>query len=245
MAFSRILLLSLPLSVWSNDVAGDIQSLSKFKEEYQKELPDQTSALKKITFNSAIQGASSPSDADAKNLWEWYSAVSGTVKTEAKAVMDKMEKDGLVHQLLLSEFVTKLNTAIAQTAVVTDAKNYEALMKTETPAAGHGIAAETVAAHELLKVMNAADKAQANAFIEARMYGSFTKAYDGYSNTLNDYQKITQNFAQTLATTQVTGAHADDVKGKDTWDVYSRVPAAMQDKIRAYMLEKLKAKIAA
>lgn len=245
--FSRILLLSLPACAWSAYTITDSpQSLAKFKEEYNLKKADLDDAFKILEFNEAIRGSASPSSADESKMWAWYSTVTGPKKVEAQQFLQQVEKDGLVHEQLLSTFVTGLTAVLpagATPALVKNAAtNFKALLGSTLPVEDKlAVNKGTLTAWKQLKVMSAAEKAKAIEIAKLKMFeqwsGSLDKAYK--TADLDDYQKMTKCFAETVGTATPGAAGA----GTNNWEVYSRMPVDLQTKIQTYMLEKLSARI--
>lgn len=253
--FSRILLLSLPSAVWSannNVIAAAPQSLAKFKELYNLEKAgDLTTPFKILEYNNALRGSSAPPStvADAGLMWDWYSAVTGPKKNEANEFLNQVEKDNLVHEQLLSTFVTDLNKVLAGTNAATsknDAINLKGLLGDTKPVTGTPteMLADTVTAWETLKNMNAADKAKALEMAKNRMYEKWVALFKVDFAALDDYAKMTQCFAETLQDKDTEPA-SDAKKGKTNWNVYSRMPTDIQSKMAAHMLQKMKTRIIA
>merc|ERR1712113_373011 len=95
----------------------------------------------------------------------WYSEVSGSAKTAAKAFLEKVETENMVHEQLLTNFNTKLQTALAQATgpgkVAIDAKNYAAIVGDATPTATGDVTAEAVTAYGMLQSLSTAAQAKA------------------------------------------------------------------------------------
>merc|ERR1712217_637317 len=154
---------------------GEVSSLARFEEEYNSNLPDEndgtsSAANNIIEMNDEIRGSTEPSQADRKTLWAWYSEVTGSAKTAAKAFLEKVEKDNMVHEQLLTNFNTKLQTALAQATgpgkVAVDAKNYAAIVGDETPSVTGDVTTAAVTAYTVLQSLSTTNQAKAKAFLE-------------------------------------------------------------------------------
>jgi len=222
-------------------------SFASFKEEYNKELnADLGDAIKILAFNNAIRGTSEPtSDPDAATMWNWYSTVTGSAKTQATAFLTKVEADNLVHESLLTSFKSNLDIALPQTAgqVAADAKNYGAIVGSTLPVASTttGITDEAVKAYNALSSMGAANKAKAKEAAESRVYESWHKRFkklvtDGQFGGNTGFQNIVTCFRQTV---QTTDPGNDSNGGTSGWAVYSRVSAATQAKMKAAIVAQM------
>lgn len=250
--FSRILLLSLPLAVWSvgdHAIQAAPQSLAKFKELYNLEkAQDLTTPLKILEYNNALRGSSAPTVADAEFMWDWYSAVTGSEKNEASEFLNQVEKDNLVHEQVLSSFLsTNLDAVLAGTNAATsknDAINLKGLLGDTEPVVGTpaGMLAATKTAWNTLKRMNAAQKAQALEMFKNKMYEKWVSLFENEFTNLDSYKKMTECFAQTLQDKD-TEPQADPAKRN--WNTYSRMPTDIQSKMAAHMLQKMKTRITA
>lgn len=224
--------------------------MAKFKELYDAEkAADLNSPLLILEYNDALRGISAPPSTvpDAKPMWDWYSTVTGPKKVEAQQFLEKVEKDNLVHEQLLSTFVTGLSTVLAGTNAATsenDAINLKGLLGDTEPVAGTpvGMLAATVTAWSQLKSMNSADRAKALEMAKNKMYEKWVALFKTDFTALDDYKKMTQCFAETLQDTKPGG---NTLKGETNWNVYSRMPADIQNKMAAHMLQKMKTRITA
>jgi len=248
---SRILLLALPGAAFATgtNLVGTPVSFDSFKTEYNKELAaDLTSAVKILTFNKAIRGTSEPTtDADAATLWNWYSTVTGSAKTQATAFLTTVEADNLVHESMLTTFKTKLDSALPQTAgaVAADAKNYGAIVGSTLPtvSTSTGITQAAQDAYTALQSMGTANIAKAKKAAESRVYDAWHLRFkklitDGRFGGTTGFQNIVSCLKQTL---QTTDPGNDSDGGTSGWAVYSRVSAATQAKMKAAIVAQMTA----
>merc|ERR1712113_1013065 len=193
--------------------------------------------------NDEIRGSTEPSQADRKKLWAWYSEVTGSAKTAAQAFLEKVEKDNMVHEQLLTNFNTKLQAALTQATgpgkVALDAKNYAAIVGDEIPSVGGPVTAHAVVAYNLLQSLSATNKAKAKALAEARLYSSWENRFKAVSSRFTGtggFKNIVKCFKET---TQTTAVSDDTDAGESSWAVYSRVSAALKAKIRKAIVDQM------
>merc|ERR1719436_1773037 len=251
---SRILLLSLPIAVFGYPVT-EVKSLAKFKQEYNSNFNDvhtgATPSSDVLAMNNRIRGSTEPTDADQKKLWAWYSEVDGTAKAAAKTFLEKVEKDNLIHEQLLTNFNTQLNTALVQGTgpgkVAVDAKNFAAIFGTVAPTATGDILTAAVTAYGQVQKMGTANLAKAKALAEARLFGSWQKRFkevNGQFTGASGFKHIVQCMKLTFEST-ATAPTDDSNAGASGWAVYSRVSAATKAKLRAAIVEQMTASTSA
>merc|ERR1712014_86539 len=179
-----------------------------------------------------------------KKLWAWYSEVDGPAKTEAKAFLEKVERDNMIHEQLLTNFNTKLQLAVPQTAgagqVAIDAKNYAAIVGEDTPVVGNDITQDAVDAHGLLQKLDAANQAKAKALAEARLYASWKKRFEAVASQFtgtSGFSNIVKCLKETFQNTAPVDGDAN--AGQSGWAVYSRVSADTKAKLQAAIVEQV------
>merc|ERR1712151_119200 len=210
-----------------------------FKAEYTKEKADLTTALLILQYNDAIRGTATPTVADSKTLWQWYHAAPAAQRAEAQKFLEQGEKDNLVRETALSSIATQTKDAFKGAAdkagIEADAVALQGLLGSTEPAV-----TETKKAWTSLKTLNTADKEKVLDHAGVQLYDKWVAFYAKKAKgTLDgDYAKLMQSLAETLQDHKPAN---DNVFGETNQYVYSRVPAAIQSKLRAYLLEKLKA----
>merc|ERR1711920_474368 len=206
-------------------------------------------AVDVLKMNNHIRGTTAPTDADEKYLWSWYSGVTdATAKASAKAFLEKVETDNMVHEQMLSTFNTNLQKALTQAttsgAVATDAKNYAAIFGDEVfvKDATKGITAEAVAAYDALQAMSTANQAKTKTLAQTRLYGSWLARFKQLRDTDNKFtgtdgfKNIVQCLKQTM---QTTDSGDDTVGGESSWAVYHRVSTANQKLIKDALVKQM------
>merc|ERR1712113_1210597 len=203
-----------------------------------------SAAVNILKFNNLIRGTSEPASTqgDAQKLWSWYSSVTdASVKASAKAFLEKVETDNMVHEQMLTTFNTALRTALTQATgsgkVAIDAKNYAAIIGATLPSvdATTGVNQGAVDAYNALQAMSTANQAKAKTLAETRLYGSWLARFkklrdtDSQFSGASGFQHIVQGMKQAMQTT----ASTDDTNGGESgWAVYNRVSAANKKLIR-------------
>lgn len=166
----------------------------------------------------------------------------------SSAVLATSGEGWLGSRAALVDFRYRVDRRLALPAATTPAllknaaTNFKALLGS-TPAVEDKLAVNkgTVTAWKQLKVMSAAEKAKAIEIAKLKMFEQWSASFDTAYLTadLDDYQKMTKCFAETVGTATPGAAGA----GTNNWEVYSRMPVDLQTKIQTYMLEKLSARI--
>jgi len=251
MGFSRILLLSsLPSCVLSagNYAPNTPQTLAKFKEEYTKERQgDLDTSLKILQYNNAIRGSATPTYTDSAPLWQWYHSDTGAIKVEAQKFLEQVEKDNLVHEQALASMLGEVKKVLAggatETGIKQDAANLKLLVGSTLPVAGNGppkILADTVNTWNSLKDLSAATRKTVLDHAWVMLYDNWAAVYDAKMTDLKDYASITKGLAEMLG----KKAPGDNTAyGQTNQPVYFGAPTALQSKMRAFFLAKLKAKM--
>merc|ERR1712113_111777 len=255
---SRILLACLPVAAFASYTAVPISSLDKFKQEYRKyydQIPSATKAATALKLNEGLESSTEPDVTDQRYLWALYSQVDGTVKTEAQAFVKKMESDNMLHDQLLLDFKTQMESALASVAgageVAVDAKNFEAifgeakpLLPTDTGAAP-GITANAQPAWNALQKLTAANKKHAKQLAEDRLYDAWKVRFEAVSSQFSGTSGFL-NILKCLKDTVSTSVPlSDSWAGESGWAVYSRVSDATKAKLKAAIIKKLSASTSA